>query len=188
MSKLTKMILIILILFLSNTSFASDFTYGLKIGGTYSNADIKYNLEGSEYRFNDNYSFGTFFSFYGYTEIHSFLNLQLELIVNQKGFTYENDEIGLQNDKLFSLDFATLLKFNIKIASLYIGGFSSITASEDSPLNLGYILGLESKYKKILIDFRYNQGFNNFAGTVRSSISTYYDNSRQFVLSLGYEF
>jgi hypothetical protein len=180
-----KATLITLILLFSINVFSSDFTYGVKIGGTYSTADSRGEAEGiPSSSDNNDYYWGTFFSFYGYTNINKTIDLQFEGNINQRGLlTQGNTGVTLQTFELVSL-----LKFNINILSLYVGGFSSITASEVSPLNFGYILGIEIRYKKFLIDFRYNQGFNNFAGIVGGGSSTYYDNSRQFVLSLGYEF
>jgi hypothetical protein len=195
------MILIILILFLSNTSFASDFTYGVKIGVTYSTADVYISLEGTDKFTNNDYYWGTFFSFYGNKNIYKKMELQFEGNYNQRGVVYHD------NDTIYttipSLELVSLLKLNMDYLALYIGGFSSWSmyakidsTSPDSSsysevggptLDYGFILGFELKYKKYLIDFRYNQGFDNFIDYA-GGVSKHYDNSRQFVLSLGYEF
>jgi hypothetical protein len=128
------------------------------------------------------------------------MELQFEGNYNQRGVVYHD------NDTIYttipSLELVSLLKLNISYIILYVGAFSSLTlidkyttSSSSSTgggtltLDYGCTLGLEFKYKKYLIDFRYNQGFDDFIEHENSNAETrYYDNSRQFVLSFGYEF
>jgi hypothetical protein len=203
MNKLTKIILIVLILLISNTIFSSDFTYGVKIGGTYSNADVYRSIESTDKFTNNYYYWGTFFSFYGNKNFYKIMDLQLEANYNQRGVKYHDNENNTTYTTIPSLELVSLLKLNMDYFILYIGVFGSwsfydkieSSSPDSSPytggggitLDYGYTLGGELKYKKYLIDFRYNQGFDNFIDYAGGE-SRHYSNSKQFVLSLGYEF
>jgi hypothetical protein len=196
MNKLLKVILIVLILLFSINVFSSDFTYGVKIGGTYSNADSRYETEGiiSSHYDNNDYYWGTFFSFYGYTNINKIIDLQFEGNINQRGFLTQSDTgVTIQ-----ALELVSLLKLNLnKNIIPYLGGVASLSiytgesrkyGATDFNIDFGFTLGVEFKFDKYLIDLRFNKGFGNFFESVRSNSTSWFDNSRQFILSLGYEF
>jgi hypothetical protein len=64
MEKRMHKFLIILILLLSINIPASDYNLGIKIGGTYSNADEHDSSKIGKINDNGDYYWGTFFSFY----------------------------------------------------------------------------------------------------------------------------
>ena len=212
MTKLLKKLLIILILFISINLSASNYTYGMKIGGTYSSADVHRSNEGEpEKLIDEDYYWGTFLSFYGYRKFYKMIDLQFEANYNQRGVSYDNQNTTTTYITIPSLELASLLKLNINGFSLYAGVFTSLTALKKrekssfnffSPsssgyfqggggigLDYGYTLGFELKYRKYVVDFRFNQGFDDFIYYENNNLGySYFDNSQQFVLSLGYEF
>jgi len=198
-----KLVKIILILLFSINVFASVFNYGVKIGGTYSNADVYRSIESTDKFTNNDYYWGTFFSFYGYRNLYKIIDLQFEANYNQRGVKYYDNESNTIYTTIPSLELVSLLKLNIDYFILYTGVFASwsfydkiessspnsspYTGGGGATLDYGYTLGFEIKYEKYLIDLRYNQGFDDFIDYAGGE-SRHYSNSKQFVLSFGYEF
>ncbi len=210
MTDFKRSILIFIILFLSNTVIASDIKWGVKAGITYSNLDTSYTQKSYKaYKIEaGDYYWGTFFSFYGNRNIYNFIDLQLEANYNQKGMQKNSKDVNINTKMTFGvMEVVTLLKFDFKKIKPYMGFFYGIilnkkyiseekgksdkitTGNGDFNREPGIIFGFELNYKSYLIDFRFNKGVGIFYDrTDYGDGDYYYNHSRQFIVSLGYEF
>ena len=184
--KLIKIFLISILL--TTTLFAKDYNFGVKVGGTYSTEDILAERE-SEAGLTS-YYWGTFLSFHYNKPLYKLFSIQLEINLNQKGHEKIATEYKKEsNVTLQVLEFVALSKFKFKYIKPFIGGFYSVTLFSGAPFtDYGYTLGFELYHKEYSLDFRFNKSFGYLYDRRDQEDRYAYYNSKQFVLSFGYNF
>jgi hypothetical protein len=193
-------LLILTFIFFFTTNIYSKVNFSVKSGLTYSNAELtcEGNRGFSSSRCDEitkpQYKIGGILSLSGEYEINDLLSVNLELSYNQKHFKWMDGGSKI----LQMLEFPFLINFKLfNDFKLYFGVFYSKTLNESAwtyahtyPDDYGYLLGLKYNYKKILFEFRFEQGldiiFDNYIDN--GDGPEIYKNSRQFSLMIGYSF
>jgi hypothetical protein len=214
MQKIT--ILIFFLLTFSIYSF-DNHHLGVKFGGTYSKLDVHdYYHDQLDVNPETSFYWGTHLGVYDQINLMENISLLFELTYNQKGvkiFNNKDNHIDpyYSDSTLASIEFTTILSFKLKNTFLNIGFFYDknlyfkIGTNNDDYFYIdnsdfggdllyddkGILLGLGYVYDNFLFELRFSKGFNtvvDFRYDSEPETSDYYDNSIQYLFSVGYQF
>jgi hypothetical protein len=214
MQKIT--ILIFFLLTFSIYSF-DNHHLGVKLGGTYSKLDV-HDYYDEQLGVNPETSFywGTYFGVYDQINLMENISLLFELTYNQKGVKiFDNKDLyrspSYKRKTLAGVEFVMALNLNFKNVYLNLGVFYDVnlyfkTLFDDGHTSdidnsdfggdllyndKGILLGLGYVYDNFLFELRFSKGFNtvvDFRYDSEPETSDYYDNSIQYLFSVGYQF
>jgi hypothetical protein len=183
--------IILIILFMLNISiFSNDFGLSLKGGMNLSgfnyDSDQKYDL----IEHDNSYIFNPFIIASLALDYRIFNNLSI-------GIELVSNNISLGNVILAQIEIPIYFLYKYKMFNFYLGGFYSHVHTSNAPVqyynnckeDYGFVLGVQFERNNLLVDLRYEQGFNIVYDHRRGDEQyDYYYNISQFSIMIGYRF
>ncbi len=186
---------IVIIIFISINLYG-NYNFSIKSGMNYSTLESNKGLK--------DYKVGMVFFSSWEERLNDSFYIQIEIGYNLKGYKFEytkwrSEKIEVGYFNISTIEIPIVLKYKLSDLSIYSGFYKSFIFYENNTsvdyavdyrkygTDYGVLIGLEYKYKRILFDFRFQQGFTILNKPNFEEYGPQLESNRQFLFMVGYQ-